>query len=389
MEFMELIETIRGEEASRERLYRGDGRGVRTLTRRDSPEYKAQFAEALSLYGNALKGSRRAWLTMQEALGTSDFPLLFGDILDRQLLANYQETPQTWTQYVKRATVRDFRSVSRFTMDGSEGVLDQVNEQEEYPASSLTEGRYQYAVKKYGRRIPFSWEAMINDDLDALKDIPARFARACRRSEEKFATELFVDTNGPHASLYTGGNANIVTSNPALSVAGLQTAMTVLAAMRDADGEPILIDAIVLVVPPALRITAKNMLNATQIWLQSEAGATSGQHVNAQNWMAAEVSLVVNPYIPIVAATADGNTSWYLFANPSVGRPALEMGFLRGYEQPQVFMKSPNATRVGGGQVDPMDGDFDTDSMQYKVRHVFGGTRMDPKMTVASEGDGS
>jgi hypothetical protein len=101
------------------------------------------------------------------------------------------------------------------------------------------------------------------------------------------------------------------------------------------------------------------------------------------------VRLSVDPYIPIVASSSNGSTSWFLFANPNNGRPALEIGFLRGHESPEIFIKAPNAQRVGGGNVNPMDGDFDTDSIQYKVRHVLGGVTQDNKMSVASNGSGS
>jgi hypothetical protein len=42
-----------------------------------------------------------------------------------------------------------------------------------------------------------------------------------------------------------------------------------------------------------------------------------------------------------------------------------------------LFVKSPNAIRVGGGPVAAEDGDFDTDGVAYKVRHCFGGTLME------------
>ena len=384
-EFLAVLETIRAEEASVTRLFNGEGRGVRS--HRQTPEYAVKLSEAAQLVADVMRGRRRAHVLL-EAMSTSDFPQLFGDILDRQVLAAYQETPRTWQNYCKRSTVRDFRTVKRFRVDGGEGVLDAVAEGAAYPESSVSDDEYTWSVAKYGRRMPFTWESMINDDLQALKDIPERLGRAARRSEEKFATQLFVDANGPHASLYTAGNGNIVTGNPALSVAGLQTAFTVLAAMRDSDGEPILIDAVELVVPPALQVVAQNILNATEVWLTTNGGAT-GQEMHTTNWMRSKVRLSVNPYIPIVASAADGDTSWYLFANPNNGRPALEMGFLRGHEEPEIFMKTSNAQRVGGGAVDPMDGDFETDAIDYKVRHVFGGGRIDPKMTVASEGDGS
>jgi hypothetical protein len=71
-----------------------------------------------------------------------------------------------------------------------------------------------------------------------------------------------------------------------------------------------------------------------------------------------------------------------------VGRPALEVGFLQGFAEPQLYQKLANTVRVGGA-VDQTAGDFGTMSQEYKGVVVFGGTRLDPKCTVASEGDGS
>lgn len=120
----------------------------------------------------------------------------------------------------------------------------------------------------------------------------------------------------------------------------------------------------------------------------AENGGTSNQKVTAANWVRNRMTLVVDPYIPVVAGT-NGNTSWFLFADPMVSRPALEIGFLAGYQEPAIFIKEPNARRVGGGAVNPLDGDFDSDSIEYKIRHVFGGARMDGRATVASNGSGS
>lgn len=384
-DFLESIEIIKQEEASSQKLFGGDGVGAKHIQK--SAQYKQSFSEALKLYADVCSGRQR-FHRFTEAMTTSDFPLLFGDVLDRQLLANYMETPSVFRNYCKISTVADFRTVKRFTTSGAEGVLDVVNEQAEYPEEALGEAQNTYAVKKYGRRIPFAWETMINDDLDALKDVPARLGRAARRTEQKFATDLHVGTAGPDATLYSVGNENIVTSNPVLSISGLQTAMTVLAAQTDSDGEPIFIDVIHLVVPPSLEITAKNILNSTELRLTA-AGGVSNQQLIVSNWMQNRLRLSVDPYIPIVASSSNGNTSWFLFADPNNGRPALEVGFLRGHTTPEIFIKSPNSQMVGGGQVNPMNGDFDTDSIQYKVRHVLGGTTIDPKMTVASNGSGS
>jgi hypothetical protein len=162
----------------------------------------------------------------------------------------------------------------------------------------------------------------------------------------------------------------------------------VLAAQVDSEGSPIVIDAVTLVVPPALQITAENILNAVQLRI-AESGGTANQLMYVNNWMRSKLTLAVDPYIPVVVTSGTkGNTSWMLVANPQNGanRPAFAIGFLRGYEQPQLFVKDVDQRRLGGGESNPLDGDFDNDSIAYKLRHIFGGTVVDPKMAVASAG---
>ena len=383
MQLLDLIETYNAADASAERLYARKGRSVRG--RRNDPKYKEALLEATRLYQRVLDGRTPVW-RLQEAMSTSDFQYLFGDIVDRQLLAAYQRMPVVWQSVAKRGRVRDFRTVSRFTLDGGEAVLEEVKQAAEYPAAAVTDGRYQYAVKKYGRRLPITWEALVNDDLDALSDLPTRLANAARFSEEKFFTQLFASSTGPNSTFFSSGNKNIVSGNPALSVAGLTAAFNTLAAQTDTDGNPIYVGGVLLVVPPALKITANNILNATEILAADGGGdGTGNNQLRVANWLRNDVEVVVNPWLPVVDTTS-GNTAWYLFADPNVGRPAMEIGFLIGHETPELFQKAPNAVRVGGGAVDPMDGDFDTDSIDTKVRHVFGGVLMDPKSAVASTG---
>lgn len=384
MELLEVIENLNAEEASPAKLFGGEGNKVRT---RGSD--KKMLVEAAEFIKQVSDGTRPL-SHLQEAMTTSDFPLLFADILDRQLLGSYTATDSIWPAYARRGSVRDFRNVKRFAVDGAEGILDEVKEREEYPEDSLSTSKDEYKVKKYGKRLDLSWETLINDDLDAFRDLPNRLGRGAKRTEDKFATGLWVDANGPHASLYTVGNANIVTSNPVLSIAGLQAAFLKMGAQQDANGMPIVIDAVTLVVPPALEVTARNILNAIQIEMTDQGGSAS-QKLIAQNWMKSKITLVVDPWIPYVATSANANTMWALFANPNTGRPALEIGFLKGNEEPALYERLPNARRVGGSGT-AMES-FEDDSRAWRVRHVFGGTRLTStggaKATVASNGSGS
>lgn len=358
------------------------------------PDYERRLVEAWQ-FVRAVESGRRPMWQLQEAMSTSDFPELFGDVLQRQMLDRYAEWPVTWPNYCRRSTVPDFRDAKRFAVDGAEGELSEVGEREEYPEESLSEAKDTISVAKYGRRLDLAWEAIVNNDLDGFRNIPDRLARGARRTEERKATQLFVGTSGPDGTLYSdthgpdSDESNKIDGNPTLDVSGLQTGFTTLSQMTDEDGEPIVIEAVELVVPPALEVDAQNMLNALHIDAGS-AGGTSNQTVRAANWMAGRVRLSVNPYIPIIA-DSNGDTSWFLFANPSSGRAALEVAFLQGNEQPSLWRKMPNATPVGGGG-EPME-DFATDSVAWRVRHVLGTAQLINtggwRATVASDGTGS
>jgi hypothetical protein len=386
-DFLTLLETVRAEDVSVERMFNSaaDGRGIRGMRRAD-PRYQRSLAEAADLFAKVVSG-RAPMYRLQEAMSTSDFPLLFGDIIDRTMLGRYKEWPETWSRFANRGTVRDFRTKRKFTMDGAEAVLSPVGQGAEYPEAALTEGKYDYSVGKYGRRVPFLWELFINDDLDALRETPDRLAKAARVTEERFAAELFVDATGPDATFFSAGNGNRLTgAGSTLTVAGLQAALQALWAQKDADGNPVMTGQVRLVVPPALTVAAMNIVNATEIRIATGGGTTSDQ-ITTTNWMNKQVAEVVtNPWIPIIDTSANKDKSFYLFADPGVGRPAMEMGFLRGHETPELFLKSPNATRVGGGAVAAEDGSFETDGIDYKVRHVLGGVLLDPKSAIASVG---
>lgn len=399
-EFLQTLESFKVESENLTKVFNSgaifkeskDGARVRSNKKKQNPKYMGLLVEAAEFMKEVLDGKRPAH-QLAEAMTTSDFPVLFGDILDRQILANYREYEPTWQQYVRRRTVRDFRPIEyRMWPDeagGASSRLEIVHEQEEYPETDLPDiSKIQYRINKYGRRLPFSWEALVNDDVELFASIPERFARAARRTEQRFAVEMFVSATGPVAPFFSVANGNLI--NRALSVQGIQEGLSKFADMVDDDGEPIVVEAAMLVVPRSLEVIANTILNATEIRMRgavlggNDVGNAGGEIV-AGNWLRGKVRVVVDPYLSIINQT-NGSTAWYLIADPNEGRPAFEMAFLRGHEDPAVFVKDPNARRVGGGQVNPEDGDFDTDSIEYKIRHVLGGSRVEPKAAVASTG---
>lgn len=355
---------------------------------------EAAMAGALDLIMNKDRLSRRMHeARIEEAITTADFPYLFGQVIDRQLLANYKVVYADWKTYVRTTTVPDFNTVRREKLHGADNTLAEVPEKGEYLPVKPTNCRYTYNVKKYGRQFDISWESLINDSLGAFSDIPTRFSTAALRSEARFVTGLYAGSGGDgNASLY---GATITDCSQAvtnlgvlpLTIANLETTMELMSAQTDPNGEPIGVMAKHLVVPPSLEMTARSILTSANKMMtyggDDESAAVPWPTTNVIPQMG--LQLHVDPFLPIVDTT-HGTTAWYLFADPSQGA-ALEFAYLRGYESPEVVMKASNKVAVGGGGLtSPFSGDFETDNVMYRVRHVFGGAPMDPRFTYLQSG---
>lgn len=323
---------------------------------------------------------------LQESMTVSDFPLLMGDVLDRMMLARFNEVPQVWRQYIGVGRpLRDFRTARMLQTDGGDGQWSQITDQDGLTYTTLSESGHTISAALYGKAVKLSWRMLINDDLDAFAEVPAILGRGGRRTVAKYATSLLFDSAGPNASFISAGNGNLLTGNPDLAIDSLATAIQTLAGFTDSEGEPILVEGVRLVHGPGLRITVQNLLNQLEVDMTNAPGV-SGSVVRVSNWIIRGLTAVEDPYIPIVVTTGSrGSTSWLLCADPNVNRPVAQIRFLQGFEEPNLYRKAGNTARVSGG-VDDAVGDFESMAQEYKGLVAFGGTTIEPKSVVGSNG---
>jgi len=311
-------------------------------------------------------GHRTAGMTPREiavaALGgkvrglhhSTDFPLLLQDTVNRTLLAQYAIQERTFMTWAKRATINDFRAVTRIRLSEILGDLEKVREGEEYKYGTLSESGETYQLAKYGKIIAITWEAIINDDLSAFTRIPQAFAVKAANLQ----TELVYKTilaNG--FSVMSDGNAlfsaahgnfvgtagNQTAGGTALSEASLTTAYTAFRTQKGPDGSKLNIKPKFLVVGPkneflAQKLTSVNFTATKQS--DTPVGSLTG------------LTLVVDAEIE--------NYEWFLMADPN-SIDTTEYAFLAGEEE--LFIEQ----REG----------FNIDGIEVKARLVFAAKAID------------
>lgn len=352
--------------------------------------------EAAKLLEGALRGDRADKLKLQEGIATSDLPVQLAPAINKILLENYQAAPKVWSSFASKLVLDDFRpqtymnlSYDDAGLDNAgdtfrEGSLPTVAEYDEYPTAgwfAATEQSIQ--LKKAGQRIRFSWESIVNDgNIGLLERLPVELGQKAAGKEDEEVTKQLVSTTGLNATNFNTGNGNLF--NFALTLENLELAIQA-ANTQVYNGKAVTpISRFALVIPASLELTARKILATQSVSVESTVGDVVTRTVSG-NPIGSQIEIVVNPWIKKINSGADA--FWFLIPVPSATlNPSVALGFLRGYETPELRIKMNGGTFLGGGDVPARDGSFDNDDFEMRIRHIATGGFIVPAGTIASRG---
>lgn len=332
----------------------------------------------ITAYGRALRDGR-----VTEAQSTSDFGFM-ADLTDRAVMRGYldESYPALWESIGYR---RDTKDVARADGTGqgrdyqinADRDVPKVAEGAEYLPIEPTDTYYQFRTYKHGCVWDVTWEAWLADnrDLGMLMSYPESWGRSARYTQSKVFSQAYVN----NTTFFTAGRGN--KTDAVLNEDSLAAGIKALRHQKDPAGnEAVYGGAITLVVGSSLEFAAKRIVNPS-------VNITSGVVDLKEAAMYNAATVRVDPWIEALDTT-NGATSWYLFADPRI-RPALRYGFVDGYADPQVFVKSSQASALRGGTTSEFDGSWNNDNISFKLRFTFGADTVDYRGAYWSDGSGS
>lgn len=288
---------------------------------------------------------------------TSDYPLLLGDAMNRELRSRYDAAPATLKAVARQTTARDFRAKTKLQISEA-APLVRVGEGAEYRYSAFTESGTSYRVDTYGRIFGLTRQAQVNDDLGAFSDIPGKMGSAAAEFEADFLTTLLVQGSGRGPVMQDGirlfdiAHGNMAATESALNIVHLSDARLAMRRQTGMEGRPINVRPAFLLVPPELETMGESILAAVQAGRAEDVNPFTGKLV-----------LLVEPRLT-------DPRRWYVVASPSVTE-GLEYAYLQGAEGPQT------ESRVG----------FEVDGIEFKVRLDFGAAFIDWRSWYTNAGE--
>ncbi|WP_333683071.1 prohead protease/major capsid protein fusion protein [Pontibaca methylaminivorans] len=293
--------------------------------------------ESLRRAGISTTGMAAETMITRALHTTSDFPLILGDAVNRELRRAYQAPVSGARLLARQTTARDFRAKRRAIL-GEAPDLKQVLEGGEFQSGTIDEAAETYAVATFGRIVGISRQALVNDDLGAFTTVPAAMGVAALNFE---AAQLVAKIEG-NAQMSDGiavfddaGHGNDLTGNSLIAPA-LATMRTAMRRKTGLSGAPIDVAPRYVLVPPELETAMQKAL--------AEIQASATEDYNPFSTL----TLVVEPRLTSA-------TRFYMVADPQIVE-GLEFAYLEGAPGPQI------ETRAG----------FEVDGTQIKVRLDYG-----------------
>jgi len=291
--------------------------------------------------------------TIRAAFSTVSLPGILNNVANKKLLKAFEAQPVIATKICSEGELNDFKESERYRLTDV-GDLEPVAPDGELKHGGLVEEKATNQLDTFGKIFSLTRQMIYNDDLAAFLKVPEGMgARAARKIDQLFFMRLLGNpVQGDGKTLFHADHKNWRDGvDTALSGDALALAIQLFMDQTDADGQPINVHPRFLLVPTALKMTARELLNSVTFFA---TGNSNKARIPTYNALADEdIEVVTSPYLSNANYPGSSNKAWYLFADPAVV-DTFEIGYLKGRRIPLVEQ-----------------GETDLDTLGVKFRVIF------------------
>jgi hypothetical protein len=295
---------------------------------------------------------------IRAAFSTVSLPGLLSNIANKVMLDRYNAVDQAWQRFCKKGVLNDFKPHYRYRMTedfkfkpvGPDGQLSNVQ---------LGEQAYQIQAGTEGAIITLSRQMIVNDDMSAFADLPARFGIGAGEGiAETVYTPLLnnpstvedAQANPPQTpvAFFSSGHKNYLDgAGTQFGFAGLSALYNQFLLQTKPNGRPLNVEPKILVVPTQLKLAAIALMKQTPLIASIATTGSKSTVTSSYNVLGELFEVVSSQYLSSTAFNTNAlATAYYLFADPML-LPAIEVGFLNGIEQPVIERGEPNFEVLG------------------------------------------
>ncbi len=251
---------------------------------------------------------------------TSDFGNILLDVANKAILLGWEENDETFEKWTKKGQLSDFKTAHRVGL-GAFPSLRKVREGAEYKYVTLNDKGETIALATYGELFSISRQAIINDDMNMLTDVPKKLGEAAKATIGDLVYAVLIDNEkmSDKKALFSTDHKNILTGG--MDVETISAGRTAMRQQKE--GERTLnIRPAFMLVPTTLETQAIQVV---------KSGSVKGADVNAN---------IINPVRDLAEIIAEprlddaSEKDWYMASRQ--GSDTIEVAYLNGIDVPYI-----------------------------------------------------
>ncbi|MCD8294673.1 MAG: hypothetical protein LUE27_05495 [Clostridia bacterium] len=264
---------------------------------------------------------------------TAAFPAILDNAIEKAYVEGHENVPVTFDQWTKKGSLKDFKLHDNNYLAGPAGEFLEVPEGGELKHDLPKDEKLpQRRLKTYGLQFTLSRQAFVNDDIDLVTRIPARYAASARKTINKQCYEILVSNPAIYdgTELFSGDHANILASGTGITKDAMQRMIMALSTQKDQFGEAIIVRPATIIVP------AGYMFDMYTLFFSPTIETTDNtQSVNPLYQWRNSIQVVEDPTINVLCGGFGNVMPWFLLGDKG-DTDFIEVDYLNGQEIPTI-----------------------------------------------------
>lgn len=264
---------------------------------------------------------------------TAAFPAILDNAINKAYVEGHKKVAVTFDQWTKKGSLKDFKTADNNYLAGPAGEFLEVPEGGELKHDVFKdEKRPTRKLKTYGRQFTLTRQAFINDDIDLVTRIPAKYAASARKTINKQVYEILVKNPAIYdgTALFSKAHGNLVTTGTGITQASMQAMIMALQSQVDEFGDAIIVRPATIIVPSGMAFDIYTLFNSPTI---NTEGNT--QSVNPLYRYANQIQVIEDPTINVLCGGFGKTMPWFLLGSKD-DTDFIEVDYLNGQEIPTI-----------------------------------------------------
>lgn len=264
---------------------------------------------------------------------TAAFPAILDNAINKAYVEGHNTVAVTFDKWVKKGSLKDFKTHDNNYLAGPAGEFLEVPEGTELKHDVFEDAkRPTRKLRTYGRQFTLTRQAFINDDIDLVTRIPAKYAASARKTQNKQAYEILVNNPAIYdgTQLFNSAHKNVLAKGTGITKEAMQAMIMALQTQEDEFGEVCIIRPATIIVPSGYAFDMYTLFFSPTI---NTAGNT--QAVNPLYRYKDSITVVEDPTINALCGGFGNVMPWWLLGSRD-DTDFIEIDYLNGQEIPNI-----------------------------------------------------